>query len=381
MRRLRSQLKPSAKPAETGPPWEEVLASFADAVVVTDEISRIVFFNHAAEALRGIPQARALGRTCAEVFHRTPLIGGIVERVQRSGHGESRGEERLYRAGEAIPVRITCIPLWDKRDRIRGTALVIHDLTHQKTLEEAARRNESLARLGTLVAGLAHEIKNPLAGIKGAAQLLDGRLVDEPDLRQYTSVITREVDRLSGLVEDLLTLGAPRQPRLERFNIHRAIQNVLSVLQEELTQRKIHLRCEFDPSLPDVQGDEAQLSQVFLNLLKNAMEAMTADGVAHADRSTITISTRIETDYHLMREEQRSGQCLRVEFADQGKGIDPADATKIFEPFFTTKPRGTGLGLAISHRIVADHGGIIRARSEKPWGAVFTVTLPVATGQ
>ena len=219
----------------------------------------------------------------------------------------------------------------------------------------------------------------PLAGIKGAAQLLDGRVEERADLRQCTAVIIREVDRLVRLVEDLLALGAPPKPRLARLNIHWVIQHVLALMGQELTQRGIQLRCEFDPSLPDVQGDDAQLSQVFLNLLKNAIEAMTAADVPRSG-ATITISTRMETDFHILRERDRTGTFLRVEIADQGVGIGAEDATRVFEPFFTTKPRGTGLGLAISHRIVAEHGGIMRAMPNQPRGTVLTVTLPVSRG-
>ena len=359
-------------------PLEDVLANFSDAVVVMDSDSRIVLFNQAAEELTATPQARVIGRTCAQVFSQSPAIGQLVERVRHSGQNESHGEEILQWRARDLPVRLTCWPIWDVHDHIRGTALVIHDLTYQKKLEEAARRNESLARLGTLVAGLAHEIKNPLAGIKGSAQLLEGKLVSDPNLREYTAVITRETNRLTNLVEDLLSLGAPPKPRLQRINIHQVIRHVLSVLEGELTRRGFQLACDFDPSLPDVLGDEAQLSQVLLNLLKNAMESMTEDGAPLAARHTIAMRTKMETDFHILRERAPASKFLRVEIADQGVGIDPEHAARIFEPFFTTKARGTGLGLAISHRIIADHGGSIRAESNRPNGTAVILTLPMA---
>jgi len=377
-RRPRSnRARPRPTVAAATHPWEEVLASFTDAVIVTDEASRVVLFNQAAEELTGLPQARVVGQPCASVFTHAAVIGEMVERVQHSGQNESRGEEHLHRRSRAIPVRIACLPVWDGRDRMRGTAIVIHDLTYQKALEESARRNESLARLGTLVAGLAHEIKNPLAGIKGAAQLLQARLANRSDLHECTAVITREADRLSRLVEELLTLGAPPKPRLEPLNIHQVIQHVVSVIEGELTHRGIQLRCEFDPSLPDIRGDRFQLSQVFLNLIKNAMEAM-AGGRQPVGDPAITISTRMETDFRILRDQRRSDKFLRVEVADHGIGVGEADLARIFEPFFTTKPRGTGLGLAISHRIVAEHGGSIRAEANHPVGTVVTVTLPVS---
>lgn len=357
--------------------WEDVLANFTDAVVVLDNDLRVVLFNQAAEELTGRPQARALGQPCSRVFPQTPLVSKIVARVRKNGQSESRSEETLLRRGKHVPVRITCLPFWDNENRLRGTSLIIHDLSQQRTLEESARRNENLARLGTLVAGLAHEVRNPLAGIKGAAQLLQGRLGDQPELREYTAVIAREVNRLSSLVEDLLNLGAPPKPRLEPMNVHRVIWDVVRLVEEELTRREIQLRCEFDPSLPEIQGDSEQLNQVFLNLVKNAIEAMTPDGrPAHAP-VTLTISTRMETDFHILRDRNRASKYLRIEVADQGPGIEQEHAGRVFEPFFSTKPRGTGLGLAISQRIVAEHGGTMRAVSNRPHGTVIKITLPV----
>jgi len=379
LRSVRARLAPA--PKVSAPPLADVLAAFNDAVVVMDAARRVVLFNPAAEELTGLAQGRVLGERCEDVFSDTPLIGEMVGRALSSGQSEARSDEQLVRGRRAAPVHITCLPLWNHtNDHVSGVALVVHDLGHQKTLEDSIRRNESLARLGTLVAGLAHEVRNPLAGIKGASQLLQGQLAEQPELAEYTTVITREVNRLSALVEDLLTLGAPPKPRLAPINIHRVIQEVLAVMQPELARCQVRLQYGFDPSLPDVLGDDAQLSQVLFNVLRNALDAMAPNGVAPEERSAITIGTRMETDFHIMRGTQRGRSLLRVEIADQGKGIDPETAGQMFEPFFTTKARGTGLGLAISAKIVAEHGGIIRAHPNDPHGTVITVTLPLAKG-
>ena len=360
-------------------PSANFLDQFTDAVLILDRDRKIVFVNPAAEELTGQPESRVLGENYQEVLPQLAPLGAMIDRVEQHGQSESHSEEQLMRRGRSILVRLTCLPLWDKSDRIGGTAIVIHDLSYQKTLEDPARRNESLARLGTLVAGLAHEVKNPLAGIKGAAQLLEGRLANDSGLHEYTQVISREVDRLAELVQDLLTLGAPPKPQLRVLNVHRVIRHVSKVMRGELTDARIRLRYEFDPSLPDVHADEGQLSQVFINLLKNAIDAMAESKIAGAEDRAIRIATRMETDFHILREHNRSGQFLRIEVADQGVGIDPVEAQRLFEPCGSTKPRGTGLGLAISQRIIADHGGTIRAYPNRPNGTVVSVTLPTAS--
>jgi two-component system, NtrC family, nitrogen regulation sensor histidine kinase GlnL len=364
---------------------QNVLASLGDAVILTDEDDRITLFNQAAEELTGVPEAQALQRTCGELFAGAPAIAAMVQRTRALAQSQSCGEEALPIGRRRVPVRLSCSPIWE-HDDIYGVAVVIQDLSYQKKLEDEARRNETLARLGGLVAGLAHEVKNPLGGIKGAAQLLAKRFADQPQIGEYTGVMIREIDRLSRLVEQLLTLGAPVAPALESINVHKIIHEVRALMATEFAAKHIAVRLEIDPSLPDVRGEEALLTHVFLNLVKNALEAMPEHGM-------LTITTRMETDFHILRradggrgaghpeapsDGDGSGKFLRVEVADTGPGFPEEEIERIFEPFFTTKPRGSGLGLAICERIVAVHGGDIRARNRRHGGAVMTVTLPVS---
>ncbi len=369
-RNLRSRPRRQARTGEvTGDPLGHVLASLADGVILTDSEDRITLFNQAAEELTGLPAAQAVGRSCTEVFTETPVIGKIVQGTRVSGQPQS-GEESLLIARHSIPVRLSCSPIWGTAGDLQGTALVIQDLSYQKKLEDEARRNETLARLGGLVAGLAHEVRNPLGGIKGAAQLLAKRFPDQPEIGEYTGVMVREIERLSRLVEELLTFGAAPPPNLVALNVHKIIHEVLALLGTELQAKGITVRLAIDPSLPDARGEEAQLTQVFLNLTKNALEAMPKRGV-------LTITTRMETDFHILRPTV-PGKFLRVEFADTGPGIPAEKLERVFEPFFTTKPRGTGLGLAICQRIIAAHGGDIRVDNRQEGGARVTVTLPIA---
>src|SRR5262249_36493606 len=160
------------------------------------------------------------------------------------------------------------------------------------------------------------------------------------------------------LVEQLLTLGAPPTPDPLPLNVHKVIHEVLALMGTELQAKHIAVRLEIDPSLPEVRGDEAQLVHVFLNLVKNAMEAM-------PDSGNLKITRRMETDFHILRRAHGPGKFLRVEIADSGPGFPADGLQRVFEPFFTTKARGSGLGLSICERIVAGHGGDIRAENRR----------------
>ena len=364
----------AATPRQHSTLWENVLLHFKDAVIVLGRDSTVVFFNQAAEELTRLPRAKVLGRPCEKVFPHSPFLAEMVARSRTTRQSETRGEESLHTRHKVISVRITCAPLWDEAGEIDGAALVIQDLSYQKALEETARRNESLARLGTLVAGLAHEVRNPLAGIKGAAQLLAQRLPDDAALKEYTDVISSETDRLSALVGDLLRLGAPPKPTLAPVNVHEVLQRALSVLGPDIAQKGFSIHCEFDPSLPDTMADFDQLQQVFLNLIVNAVDAMAG---MDPQRTQLSIATKMETDYHILRASHGAQSYLRVEINDCGPGIDPDILAHIFEPFYTTKIRGTGLGLAIAQRIVSDHEGMIRAFPAEPHGTKMWVSLPI----
>lgn len=362
---------------------EDVIASLADAMILTDARGCVTVVNEATLLLLSCSKAQLVDRDVGEVFSRSPRLAQMVARTRELGHHQSSSEEMLYTRQGDIPVRASCSPIHGRGGGVSGTALVLHDLSYQRKLEDEARRNETLARLGTLVANLAHEIKNPLGGIRGAAQLLARRGGADGDSAAYTDVIVREVDRLAALVEQLLTFGAPRRPELQLVNVHKILHEVLTILGPEIENRGVIVRMEIDPSLPEVRVDQAQLTQVLLNLVKNGLDVLESGG-------RLTLATRLEMDFHIRRsapvdDSGRSGagsssrgQFVRIGVADDGPGF-PADLGEtVFEPFVTTKVRGTGLGLAVCERIVAAHGGDIRAENRPEGGALVTVTLPVS---
>jgi two-component system nitrogen regulation sensor histidine kinase GlnL len=351
--------------------WTDVLASISDAVIILDTRGMVADVNPAAELLTGTAASQAIGLPVARTFGGRPgngWLGDITAASLAEAVTHRRAEETLVVPGHEVLVSAACAPILDADGVLHGAVLVLHDLTFQHTLETATRRAERLSALSTVTAGLAHEIRNPLGGIKGAAQLLRTALTD-PDQIRCTDLIVREVERLDGLVDQLRALDTPPMLEVAPVNIHRVLNDVIDLERQAPEWGTTALIAEFDPSLPPVLGDRAQLLQVFLNLVKNAVEAVGGAG-------TVTIATRMDAGYRV----RRSGgdaQFLAVTISDTGPGVADVDVPRLFAPFFTTKARGSGLGLALCHRVVIQHGGAITYETPSRGGARFRVSLPV----
>ncbi len=351
--------------------WLNVLESIDGAIIVVDQAGAIEFMNEAAAQLTGHSASRAIGRPASEVFATNRWIVDLLAAVEApSGNVVHLDGAVLGRLAKEVPVHAAATPLREEDGTTVGTLLTLQDQTHQRELEARSREVEHLSELETLVAGLAHEIRNPLSGMRGAAQLLTAHSGDNPKARECTEIVVEEIDRLDGLMSELLELSGP--PRLATIpvNIHQLLDRVVGI--ETSSDRDLRFVRQFDPSLPPVAGDPARLTQVLLNLVRNAADVTPPGG-------KITLVTRMETSYRVAGT-GRWGRFLSVEVCDEGSGIPESDLEKIFSPFFTTKSRGTGLGLAISQRIVSEHGGVLRARSARGQGTTFTVTLPVDPG-
>lgn len=354
--------------------WEEILANLDDGVVTVDAEGRIGFFNEAAELLTDISSSSAAGQPWDQIFKLEPWLIEMIKKAHPPRQESARGEgDFVSRWGKKTPVSVTVSPLHSGDDNFEGVILLARDIGHRKELEEDLKRADRLALMGTLAAGLAHEIKNPLGGIKGAAQLLRRSADGNPSVREFTDIMIREVDRVNQLIEQLLDLSRPARLNLEPLNIHEVLDDVLWLESQSAEEKAIQIRKRFDPSLPPIRGDRARLIQVFLNLVKNAFQAMQAN-------STLTVTTRLETDYHVGGRGKGPGRIIWIDLADQGSGIAEEDLPHIFSPFFTTKTNGTGLGLAICYRIVKEHGGVIRVESTRGKGSIFKVSLVVADG-
>ena len=364
-----SQKKRRAAPQVS---WEQILGNLDDGVVHVGLDGRIGFFNEAAEMLTETSSAATVGHPLEQIFKREPWLLELVKKTRPPKQESARGEgDFVTRWGKKTPVSVTVSPLQDLQGQFLGSIMLLRDVKHRRELEEDLKRADRLALFGTLAAGLAHEIRNPLGGIKGAAQLLRRTGGGNPAVKEFTDIMIREVDRVDQLIEQLLDLSRPAELDLAPVNVHEVLDQVLLLEGQTIGAAEIHIKKLFDPSLPPVRADRAQLIQVFLNLVKNALQAMLHSG-------TLTVATRLETDFRIRGQDSGTNRFIWVDIADEGAGIREADLPHIFSPFFTTKPNGTGLGLATCYRIISEHGGTIRVESAEGKGSTFKVSLVVA---
>jgi PAS domain S-box-containing protein len=354
--------------------FQAVLVGLPDAVIAVDEALRIVFWNAAAEELTERSARRMEGRVLKEVF---PPDASLVRRLSETlsmGISRSETETHIERPDHrSVPVSIVTAPLFDRGGRVEAAVAVVRDLSRIRQLEAEVRRGETLAAAGRMAVGLAHEIRNPLGAIRGAVQLL-GRELGASPLSEYTTVLLTEVDRVNRIIEMLLDLARPVTIRPAPVNLHQLLERVALLTEESARERRVTIVRRYDPSLPPILGDEDRLVQVFHNLVRNAIEAMAADG------GELTLATRVSMNPLFGKVDMGSGQrsMVEVQVLDEGSGIPAAARARIFDPFFTTKERGLGLGLAICHQVMEQHHGAIQIDSVEGHGTTVTCFLPIA---
>jgi signal transduction histidine kinase len=262
--------------------------------------------------------------------------------------------------GGTLAVTVTTSALYNTEQQVTGIVGLIEDLTELKTLEAERRRLDRLAALGEMSAVVAHELRNPIAGIAAGVEYLTKRLDLNATEYQGSQMILKEIDRVHRIVEDILLVARPLELQRSFYSLQRLIQNILNRHQPALNKAAIRVKMTGFDELPELLLDGGRIEQVFDNLVANAIHAMPEGG-------SITMTAQ-------PRPEKSS---LLVLFQDTGHGIITSEHHKIFEPFFTTKTRGVGLGLALSRRIMDAHGGSISIRDTGPNGTLFEIYLPL----
>lgn len=357
--------------------WRDMADSLGDALIALDLTLSPLAANAAAATILGVSQVNR--RLIETLSRQNEWFGRMLQVCVETGQDLADPETTLYIGPRAVSVRAEVAPLQSANGGGAGVIVLLHDLSHQKGARHAVETDEPILRLSP--AGLAHEVKNPLTGIKGAAELLAAMYPGEPRARQYCDLILAGVNRIATLVEEVLAVSGPQRLGRSPVNIHRTLHQALKTAGlDPKGSNGITVEQEFDPSLPEVMGDEAALERVFVNLIRNAVEAM-------EQRGTLRLRTRMETEFRMTAQGKRL-RFLRVELADSGPGMTEEQARQLFTPFFTTKASGSGLGLVLSQRIVSLHGGKlwaerggVHARASDNEGRLpgmtFKVTLPV----
>jgi signal transduction histidine kinase len=333
-----------------------LLKNLVNGVLATDASGTITTCNHeAASILRTDPD-----QICGKSMHELPPpLEAVLQQVFEKDEVVKDREIILPRNGEGSrSLNVGASLFKDLEQNVIGSLLVLQDRTAIRALEEQVKRSERLASLGTLSAGMAHEIKNPLVTLKTFTQLLPERFED-PDFREtFSNLADKEIGRIDTLVNQLLSFARPAKPKLEPMHLHDLLKSHIKWFRHQAENSNIKIEEHYGTDQDLILADDDQLRQVFLNLLLNAQQVMPEGG-------TISLRTR------------RSGFCIRVTVSDTGKGIIPDDLDHVFDPFFTTKSSGTGLGLAVAHQILIEHKSEIRVTSQLGEGSNFDLYFPL----
>lgn len=350
-----------------------IFDALLEGVLILDEQDRIERVNPEARRLLGAAHDVSPGRTLGEALGPEHPVCRVVERVRRSGRASIHDEIEFPQRFEGpIPVDVAVSNIGDAptRGRPASLAVAMRDRSAARTLREEISERERQESYGHIAAGIAHEVRNPLGGIRGAAELIGMSSKDERS-QKAASLIVREVDRISGLVDELMVFARGDRLELRPINIHRVLDTLLELVQLERGHEQIRIVRRYDPSLPELVADEARLQQVFLNLVRNAMQAM------ENEPGRLTISTGMTLEHRLVGADGRARSTVRVRIQDQGPGIPEEILGRLSTPFFTTKPKGTGLGLSVARHWVRRHGGRLRIESVVGEGTRIDVDLPL----
>ncbi|UCG52396.1 MAG: PAS domain S-box protein [Candidatus Latescibacterota bacterium] len=339
-----------------------IINNMSSGILVVDSKAKILTINPTAEEILGVEKEDVVGLGVEAALgplvphFAQEMLEALVEKQNKRRHEISI----RTRDGRRMPLGLSISILKDEKGRARGVIAVFQDLTEARKMQEKMRKADRLAAIGELSAGIAHEIRNPLASISGSIEVLYNELDLSGENRRLMELIVKESDRLDRIINDFLEFARLRPPSLDNVSLTRCLDDVFVLLRNNPA-----LKCGIETEVRHLDGDvtvrfdEEQMKQVLLNLAINACEAMDRPG-------KITVQT------------QRVGSDdIKITFTDEGTGIGEEEIARLFEPFFTTKEGGTGLGLAIANKIVEAHGGRIEVRNRELIGAEFSILIPI----
>jgi len=342
-----------------------LVAGLRNAVLAFTRDGRLALINDEAYRIFDItPQRDDLGRPIAELLREQPEVVRVLNGVFDLHLLPNRAELRLRPSGKVIGYTLGLVR--DDLGHVIGASMYFKDLTRVEQLEERERLRDRLAAVGEMAAAIAHEVKNPLAGIEVMAGLLRRKIAGLPDAQALLTDIIGEAKMANAIVQEVLEFVRPIRLEVDHTVVREAVQAAVQLADMKVRRGDIAVDVRVPEALPLIQGDRYQLTQLFTNLLTNAYEAMEGHGRITISAADVVISDGLD---------DRAG--VLVEVADDGPGMPPELAERVFKPFFTTKPQGSGLGLAIVRKIVDAHDGSIDLRTAPGRGTTIRVTLPV----
>ena len=345
--------------------YKDMVWNLRNGVVAITRDGRVAVMNDIAYRVLGLqPRPTDIGRHFSDVLRDVPDVLRIIAGAFEISHLPNRAELRLKNTGKVIGYTLSLVK--DARGRDVGATLYFKDLTRVEQLEERERLRDRLAALGEMAAAIAHEVKNPLAGIEVMSGLLKRQLPDSPDAQTILADIIKEAKMANRIVQEVLAFVRPIRLQVEDISVADVIRDAMTMADSHALKGEVEVRVDIPEALRPLQGDPAQLRQIFTNFLTNAFEAM--NGAGRVEIAAIAVDGEEEAE--------QGGPTVVITVSDNGPGIPPEVTDRIFRPFFTTKPQGSGLGLAIVRKIVDAHDGRIDVGERPGGGAVFRVTLP-----
>ncbi|MDZ7330590.1 MAG: PAS domain S-box protein [candidate division KSB1 bacterium] len=356
---------------------ESIIQSMGAGLITLDLERRITSFNNGAEEVLGYKSDEVIGKYIDEILPIEESRKLLPDVISHEHSLLNREMELTRKDGKKVFVGYTVTPRIDNHNLKVGTIISFRDISQIKQMQIEVVRMDRLASLGVLASGIAHEVRNPLAGIKTMAQILEEEL-DKTDSRQeYLARIIKQVNRLDNLLRALFSYAKPREPQRKTYQLNEIIKEAEILLQDRFKNANLTYQKKFDPNLVPVFVDFNQIQQVFINLYMNAIDAMPQGGLLEVTARTVeTVIYARDRRKRSFIQANKPGRYVEVAVRDTGIGIKPDQLNIIFDPFFTTKPQGTGLGLSIVYRIIEEHGGDIRVDSKVGEGTTFTLLLP-----
>lgn len=345
---------------------ESTMQSIGSGIILTEMNDTITYMNRAGEKILGYSKQEVVGKPFGflGLKEKPSIVQSLLDHpdvLDARKEGWMQGKN-----GINFPVGFTMNNHLNIQGETIGRIIVFRDLTKVYKIQEEILRMDRLVSLGKLASGIAHELRNPLAGIKTTAQALSEEMGEEDSRKEYLNRITKEIDRLNELLKAFFSFAKPQNLQLTHCHIKDIINTIIPFLLREISDKGIRFVESYDPQLPKIRMDKNQMHQAFLNLFLNALQAMPNGGElkikVHSTHSDTTDGVR--------------QNFIEIIISDTGKGIPSHFIPKIFDPFFTTRPRGVGLGLSITYQIIKKHGGSIKVESEWEKGTSFIINLP-----